>query len=164
MNADRLQSIERSFGLDHSHSRLRNLQSSRIRDASYLTIQRPTKARSERTTPQYETNWKFSLETRSEQGNGEEVGRATLESKRSRCAAGIFGLAYGHRALLPGTARDIARVRLRHYKVSVSTTSTNGSSMVRSVTDHDLGRRPNDRFRKREPEMVKLGKRLRSGR
>lgn len=130
MNADRLQSIERSFGLDHSHSRLRNLQSSRIRDASYLTIQRPTKARSERTTPQYETNWKFSLETRSEQGNGEEVGRATLESKRSRCAAGIFGLAYGHRALLPGTARDIAHVRLRHYTVSVSTTSANGSAIA----------------------------------
>lgn len=127
------------------------------------TIQYPAQARSETTTSQHETNWKISLETRSEQENGEEVGRTTLESKRSRCAAGIFGRAYGHRALLPGTARDIAHVRLRHYRVSVSTTSTNGSSVVRSVADHDLGRRLNDRFRKREPEMVKLGKILKSG-
>lgn len=111
-------------------SRLRNLQSSRIRDASYLTIQRPTKTRSETTTSQHETNWKVSLGTRSELRNGEEVGRATLESKGSRCAAGIFGRAYGHRALLPGTARDIAHVRLRHFRVSVSTTSANGSAIA----------------------------------
>lgn len=128
-----------------------------------LTIQHPAQARSETTTSQHGTNWKVSLGTRSEMRSGEDVGRATLESERSRCAAGIFGRAYGHHALLLGTARDIAHVRLRHYKVSVSTTSTNGSSMVRSVTDHDLGRRPNDRFRKREPEKVKLGKRLKSG-
>lgn len=95
-----------------------------------LTIQHPAQARSETTTSQHETNWKVSLETRSEQENGEEVGRTTLESKRSRCAAGIFGRAYGHRALLPGTARDIAHVRLRHYRVSVSTTSVNGSAIA----------------------------------
>lgn len=122
--------IDRSFSFDHSHSRLRNLQSSRIRDASYLSIQRPAQARSEMKTSQHETNWNFSLETRTEQRNGEEVDRTTLESKRSRCAAGIFGLAYGHRALLPGTARDIAHVRLRHYRVPITTTSANGSAIA----------------------------------
>lgn len=122
--------IDRSFGLDRSDSRLRNLQSSRILDASYLTIQRLAQARSEPTTSQHETNWKFSLETRSELRYEEKVGRATLESKRSRCAAGIFGRAYGYRALRPGTARDIAHVRLRHYRVSVSTTSANGSAIA----------------------------------
>lgn len=95
-----------------------------------LTIQHPAQARSETTTSQHETNWKVSLETRSEQENGEEVGRTTLESKRSRCAAGIFGRAYGHHALLLGTARDIAHVRLRHFRVSVSTTSANGSAIA----------------------------------
>lgn len=62
--------------------------------------------------------------------NGEEVGRATLESKRSRCAAGIFGRAHGHHALLPGTARDITHVRLRHYRVPITTTSANGSAIA----------------------------------
>ncbi|EMF08284.1 uncharacterized protein SEPMUDRAFT_136479 [Sphaerulina musiva SO2202] len=37
------------------------------------TIQYPAQARSETTTSQHETNWKISLETRSEQENGEEA-------------------------------------------------------------------------------------------
>lgn len=122
--------IDRSFGFDRSDSRLRNLQSSRILDASYLSIQRLAQARSERTTSQHETNWKFSLETRSELRNGEEVGTTTLESKRSRCAAGIVGRAYGHHAHLPGNARDISHVRLRHYRVPVSTISASGLAIA----------------------------------